>query len=498
MLSVAVALALAGFAAGVAGTWSPCGFSMVDTLGAHGGGRRRTFAALAAFAPGALLGGAATFGVAGLVGSAISVPAAIALAVAVLVAAALLDARARPVRPQVRRQVPESWRRVLPLPLAAGLYGVLLGLGFTTFVMSWAAPALVAACVALGEPVLGLVCGVAFGLGRLLPIVVLAPVADREAGARALEAMAGGDGAALRRVRAAAAVGSAALATALALGGAPAGAATTTVVQRGLDPSVAPDGTLAWDVPSLRRGYVRGPQGGVTRVGRRPAVSGRWLASVADGRIALAPRASGTPASLAAPGADAVAVSDRWVAWRARRFGRDVLTAVRIASDGSVGPERVVARATPPASLSRPGLDGDRLVWATLGRSGSAVRGVALPDGRTRTLRRERAAVLTSPSPRGGRLLYTRTTSTAQELRLGPLRPRLATSDRRLLRRGPILRRDAGREPGRPRLGSGPEARRPRRPARDLLFTTALGATRAYVTLVRRSSGRSRVVALTR
>src|SRR5690606_37294286 len=60
----AVALAAAGLAAGWTGTWSPCGFSMIDTLGPNGhpGGRRRTFAACAAFAAGAPLGGAVTFG----------------------------------------------------------------------------------------------------------------------------------------------------------------------------------------------------------------------------------------------------------------------------------------------------------------------------------------------------------------------------------------------------------------------------------------------------
>jgi hypothetical protein len=31
--------------------------------------------------------------------------------------------------------VPEHWRRVAALPLAAAGYGVLLGLGFTTFVI---------------------------------------------------------------------------------------------------------------------------------------------------------------------------------------------------------------------------------------------------------------------------------------------------------------------------------------------------------------------------
>ena len=44
----------------------------------------------------------------------------------------------------------------LPLPLAAGLYGVLLGLGFTTFVLTFAVWALAGVSLALGDPALGL------------------------------------------------------------------------------------------------------------------------------------------------------------------------------------------------------------------------------------------------------------------------------------------------------------------------------------------------------
>src|SRR5690606_32919717 len=94
------------------------------------------------------------------------------------------------IAPQLRRQVPEAWRRTLPLPLAAFLYGVLLGLGFTTYVLPFALPALAAVSLVVADVGLGLVLGVAFGVGRALPIVALAPVADRGLGARALDAMA--------------------------------------------------------------------------------------------------------------------------------------------------------------------------------------------------------------------------------------------------------------------------------------------------------------------
>ena len=76
------------------------------------------------------------------------------------------------------------------MPLAAAGYGVLLGLGFTTFVLSYGVWALMGVSLALGDPTAGLVVGLAFGVGRALPIVVLAPLADRPSGERACEAMA--------------------------------------------------------------------------------------------------------------------------------------------------------------------------------------------------------------------------------------------------------------------------------------------------------------------
>jgi hypothetical protein len=169
-------LILAAAVAGVTGAWSPCGFSMVETLAPQGyaGRMRVTVAACATFALGALAGGAITFGGLALLGQALGASAP-AVAAAVALAAALGEARGARIVPQVRRQVPESWRRRMPVPLAAGLYGVLLGLGFTTFILTFAVWALAGVSVALGDPALGLAIGLAFGAGRLLPVVVLAP-----------------------------------------------------------------------------------------------------------------------------------------------------------------------------------------------------------------------------------------------------------------------------------------------------------------------------------
>ena len=187
-------LVLAAAAAGVTGAWSPCGFSMVETLAPAGyaGRLRTTLASCATFTAGALTGGAATFGALALLGRALGAggPGALAVAAAVALAAAVAEARGARILPQVRRQVPESWRRRMPLPLAAGLYGVLLGLGFTTFILTFAVWALAGVCVAVGDPGLGLAVGLAFGAGRLLPVVVLAPAAATAAGAAVHAAMA--------------------------------------------------------------------------------------------------------------------------------------------------------------------------------------------------------------------------------------------------------------------------------------------------------------------
>ena len=134
-------LILAAAAAGVTGAWSPCGFSMVETLAPHGyaGRLRTTVAACLTFSLGALAGGAATFGALALLGQALGAggPVALAVGAALALAAAIGEARGARILPQVRRQVPESWRRRMPVPLAAGLYGVLLGLGFTTFILTF-------------------------------------------------------------------------------------------------------------------------------------------------------------------------------------------------------------------------------------------------------------------------------------------------------------------------------------------------------------------------
>ena len=70
---VGIALVAAALLIGATGTFSPCGLSVIETIGptGHSGGRRITIAACAAFLPGAVAGGLLTFGSLALVGEAL-------------------------------------------------------------------------------------------------------------------------------------------------------------------------------------------------------------------------------------------------------------------------------------------------------------------------------------------------------------------------------------------------------------------------------------------
>ncbi len=496
------ALVLAALVAGVAGAWSPCGFSMVDTLapGGYAGRLRVTAVACAAFAAGALAGGVATFGGLALLGRALGTGggAAAAIAAAGLVAAAAGDAAGRRIVPQVRRQVPESWRRVLPVPLAAALYGVLLGLGFTTFVLSFAVYALAAACLALGEPGVGVAVGAAFAAGRIGPVVTLAPLQRTALGLRLAAAMGDRPGV-LRAIRAAGAVALGAAALALALGGAPAAAAAEPAVltELGTDPSAGGD-AVAWQLPGGGAGLVQVPGGApVVLPGADPALGPSAVVWREGEELVVVRQGSLEPVlRIGAPGAEEPALSDRWLVWRAHEGGADVLRAVDLTAPGEASVE--LRRVIGPDRIGRPSIDADRLVFHVATRSASRIEEIFVPTARVTVLRRVRegaGALLLNPSELGGQLLYVRSSPEGQEVLLGPRRGRRGTADERLYRTVPAARRDAGHEPGRSRHGAGyPRGRAPRLPERGpegvdvTLWTTALAPGAAYVTSIRRTA----------
>lgn len=239
--------------------------------------------------------------------------------------------------------------------------------------------------------------------------------------------------------------------------------------------------------------HVAGQAGVLVRDGEQTRLSGAHPA-LGDGRLAVitgstivVQSTSGDRfgVSIAAPRADAVAVSKSWVAWRVREGDRDVIYAVRL---GAGGAPREVMRAP---ELGRPALDGDHLAFHLIGRT-SRIIVADLGTGKAATARQERRALLLNPSLAGGRLLYVRAYYARQELRLGPLTRRSPRRDRRLWSTVPTGRRDAGHEPGNEHKQHGQPHKLWKRPARGVsstLWTTALAGDAAYVTRLRQVSG---------
>lgn len=265
------------------------------------------------------------------------------------------------------------------------------------------------------------------------------------------------------------------------------------VVTGASDPSV--DGALlAWHIPG--QPGVLNTGGAQTRLtGTHPALGGARMAVIRGAQIGVQ-QTSGAPFSLAvaAPGADAVAVSAAWVAWRARGPEGDIIYAVPLAG----GPPREIAKSS---ELGRPALEGGLLAYHVTGRTGSRIVIADLASGKKTTVRRERRALLMNPSLLAGELLYVRNVYTRQELRLGSQARGGPKRDRRLWSTVPTGRRDAGHEPGKKHHRHGWPRKlwpRPKQGLSATVWTTALAADVAYVTLLRQVAGLPLEVAILR
>lgn len=467
MGAVELVLLAAALAVGATGTWSPCGFSMVETIGptGHTGGRRTTLAACLTFLPGAVAGALLMFGGLALAGSVLhgaGGPVAYAVAAAVALLAALAEARGARIAPQIRRQLPEHWRRAMPMPLAAALYGGLLGLGFTTFVLTFGVWALAGIALALGEPGAGLAIGAGFGIGRALPIVALAPLADRPSGRRAVTLMAERPGL-YRGIRLGDALALAAAALTLAL--AAPGQAQVKRVKPAADPS-AEGKVVVTQRGQSRAGELRDGSGVTGLPGTDPAIGGRWVAVLDGSQVVLLRRPGLEEAGrVTVPGADALAVSSNWLAIRARRDGRDRIQLRRLGPEGRIGKLRRIATASAPAQLSRPSIGGERVAYAQAKRKRNKLVIYRIGKRSRRTVAGSPRHGLSSPTLRGDRLLYVRHTRKRDELRM------------RNLAKGGDRRLKAGRV---------------------RMWSTALNGRRAYVTILEGTTPRARVVSVRR
>ena len=452
-------------------------------------------AACVAFTVGALTGGIATFIGLSALGGAVAVGPAVAVAVAISLAAAAAEACGVRIVPQVRRQVPESWRRRLPLPAAAGAYGVLLGLGFVTFVLTLAFWALAVVALVLGQVRLGLALGAGFGLGRAVPILLLAPLASQASGRDILDAMSMRPRM-LRGLRALAGAALGACAAVLLAHGA--SAASTPI--NGTDPS-AEFGVVAWDRPagSILRYKVRALGGAAAAhhtgpleaplPGRDAAVGEGLVAWRSDRLVRVVRRSDFEPVLQAVvPGANELAVSSRWLVYRVTGPSSDRLVARSL----STGRERTIASTGAGQRLGRPSVRGDLVVFHVASTQESRIVAVDLAHGTRRVLRASRIEQLTNPSVDGGSLVYVRASATAQELVRGPLDQ--PAGDRTLLRAPPTALRDLGYEPGYSHHTRTP---RPGR-SKTLFWTTALAPRSAYLTLdpLTQASASARFVSL--
>jgi len=485
-----VALALTAMVAGLTGAFSPCGFSMVDTIGSTLGHMRKSVTRLACFTftIGAMLGGVLTFGGLAFLGQLAGETSSglgWALAALIALAAAIADWRGLRIAPQIRRQVPESWRWRLSLPLVAGVYGVLLGLGFTTFVLSFAVWALAGISVAVGSPVLGIAIGVAFGLGRALPVIWLAPELNNGRGSERLEAMADEPRLwlGLRRLDA---LGL--LLCALLMG---TGVATASTLPAATDPSVS-EGALAWqslDGP----GRLQLPSGAQrTLPGTDPAVGESVIAWQRASQITVADLTTMTPKLvLSAVNVDAIAVSPTWVAYRDQGIhGEDNLIAVSLTNPEE---RRYVDGSPLPGEIGRPTLDRETVVFTVDTPKRNIIEAVNLATGIRHVLRYSGSIGLLNPALLHGRLLYEQVNRCAQELRLGPMGS--VRHDQVLLRLASTVNRDPGYEPGY-EANWNSASRCPNRSTGAgngiRLGPSALSATAAYVT--ESGSGQSRII----
>ena len=418
----------------------------------------------AAFAAGLALGAAGIFVALGAIGAAISGHAVVLAAIGLGAVAVLSDALGLRVRPQIHFQVPEPWRREMPLSRALFLYGLLLGTGLTTYVPATAAWALPALSLALGDVRLSFAIAVGFAAGRALPVLVLAArgdetvLAERPRGQRLL------------RVLVAASLLLALLAGTVQAAG--------TVASPASDPSVE-GADLAWQQPGVG-GFLR--QNGTTAQlpGNNPAIGATFVAWHNGPALTVADRATLAPVvEDPVPGVQTIAVSRSWLAYRTP-------TEIHVRPITETGPGTSVVKVKSPAQLGRPALGVDLVAFHRATATASWITAVNVRSGKRLQVRYSKDALLLNPSLDGGEVLYVEESRCSQQLRIGHLG---GGADHVLYELGPLAGQDLGHE--RHHTSQGEHLPCPFKPrvTTKMLWTTALSPTTAYVTVLRPGSG---------
>jgi MFS family permease len=181
MLALAVVLAVA---AAVRGLWSPCGLSMLSSLNpmserarGHRFGLTATWYVLGGALGGLALGGVCALAAGGLHAAHLSRTVAFAAAAAAAVIGAWSDSPLGRSLPDHPRQVDETWMGRYRRWIYAAGYGVQIGTGFATYIMT-AAVYGTAVLAVLAGPRDAVIIGLTFGLVRGLAILVTVRATD--------------------------------------------------------------------------------------------------------------------------------------------------------------------------------------------------------------------------------------------------------------------------------------------------------------------------------
>jgi hypothetical protein len=407
--------------------------------------------ALLAFAV-AAIGASALLGAAlGLVGGAFDRAVALGLLAGLAAIAAVREAGLlRLPLPQIRRQVPERWRRTLSLPVWSSAYGAGLGFGLLTHqpvITLWIS---LAGAFALGSPVAGAVCLAFFGVGRVLMVAL-----PRGSGG---VAWMGSHRGLIRPANAAVLVVAALLVGASPAVAAPAGE---------LDPSLSGP-ALAYTQIAGEETLVVVRAAGAETVpnypgGRSPSIDGPLLAYADPDGIRVVEWRTGAEVSRLSGPLDKPALSWPRIAYVRTTAGAKEL----VLADISTGKSRVIVRARPSDDLGRPALRAGRIAWhLTLPRDSRLLLWNVALRGKPRLVAQSRTAVHVNPSLTKGHILWVEQRAETSKLQL--LRIRAEKNEPRTI----------ATYSGRNRL----------------FWTTALSAGRAYVTAWRLGSGASRLV----
>jgi hypothetical protein len=330
---------------------------MIDTITPAGcGSRNRYVISLLAFAVAAVAAAATLGAIVGAVGGLFTPSVGILLAAALAVLGVVRELGiARISVPERSRQVPEHWRRELPLPVWSAGYGAGLGFGILTHQVVFTFWVVLAAVLAIGDPVVGAICVGLFGAGRAAMVGIPTFGTDgwRQ---RVLETMS-------RTRRPLGWVNAFVVAAvALTLVAQPALGMDAPVGTGQTDPA-ASGKTLARTVTAngISTVVVAAPGRDPVRYenARHPALNSRLLAVTRNGGISILEWASGREVFRLDGPIEKPAISWPWIAYLRKRNGSTSLELRNIPR----GTRRVMATAGRREDLGRPAMRGGWLAW---------------------------------------------------------------------------------------------------------------------------------------